>query len=126
MKVTHMFTGDDGQSHFEDLEIPLTISEAGAMSTRIPMQSLFFRDTSEAGPAVWDFHVAPARQFVIHVRGRVEIEVGDGSRRQFGPGDVLLANDLTGHGHISREIEGPRLQVFAVLAESVDLDRWRS
>ena len=125
MKVTRIHTGDDGQSHFEALEIPLAISDAGAMSSPIPIESVFFRDTTEAGPAVWDYHVAPRRQFVVHIRGRTEIEVGDGTRQTFGPGDVLLADDLTGQGHISREVEGPRFQVFAVLADRVDLDRWR-
>jgi len=125
VKVTRIHTGDDGQSHFEELEIPLAISDAGAMSSPIPIESVFFRDTTEAGPAVWDYHVAPRRQFVVHIRGRTEIEVGDGTRQTFGPGDVLLADDLTGQGHISREVEGPRFQVFAVLADRVDLDRWR-
>lgn len=124
--VTRLFTGDDNRTHFEELDLPLVISDAGAMSSAIPIESIFFRDTSEAGPAVWDFHVAPRRQFAIHLCGRTEIEVGDGSRRRFGPGDVLLADDLTGQGHISREIEGPRLQVFAVLADRVDLSRWGS
>lgn len=125
MRVTRLFTGDDQQTHFEDLELPLTISATGAMSSPIPIESIFFRDTTEAGPAVWDFHVAPRSQFVVHIIGRTEIEVGDGTCRPFGPGDVLLADDLTGQGHISREIEGPRLQVFAVLAPHTDIERWR-
>lgn len=121
MLVTRIHSGDDGQSHFEELDLPLTVSDAGAMSSKIPIEAIFFRDTTEAGPAVWDYHVAPRRQFAIHLRGRTEIEVGSGERRTFGPGDILLADDLTGQGHISREIEGPRLQIFAVLADSVDL-----
>ena len=126
MLVTRIYTGDDGRSHFEELHIDLTISEVGAMSTTIPVESIFFRDTSEAGPAVWDYHVAPRRQFVLHLKGRTEIEVADGVTKTFGPGDVLLADDRTGQGHISREVEGPRMQIFAVLEERVDLDRWRS
>ena len=125
MKVTRIHTGDDGQSHFEELEIPLAISDAGAMSSPIPIESVFFRDTTEAGPAVWDYHVAPRRQFVVHIRGRTEIEVGDGTRQTFGPGDVLLADDLTGQGHISREVEGPRGQIFVPLDDSADLTSWR-
>lgn len=125
MLVTRLYTGDDGQTHFEELELPLTLSDAGAMSSAIPVESVFFRDTAEAGPEVWDFHVAPRRQFALHLIGRTEIEVGDGTKRQFGPGDVLLADDLTGQGHISREIDGPRLQVFAPLAAHTDLSRWR-
>ena len=126
MRVTRIYSGDDGQSHFEDLELPLAVSDAGAMSTHIPTDAIFFRDTTEAGPTVWDYHVAPRRQFAIHIVGRTEIEVGDGTKRTFGPGDALLADDLTGQGHISREVEGPRLQLFATLADHVDLDRWRS
>ena len=125
MLVTRIYSGEDGQSHFEELDVPLSISDAGAMSSAIPIESMFFRDTTEAGPEVWDFHVAPRRQFAIHLRGRTEIEVGDGTKRVFGPGEVLLADDLTGQGHISRQIDGPRLQVFAQLAGHVDLSRWR-
>ena len=125
MLVTRIYSGDDGRSHFEELDLPLTISAAGAMSSPIPVESIFVRDTSEAGPDVWDYHVAPRRQFAIHVIGRTEIEVADGERRTFGPGDLLLADDLTGQGHISREVEGPRLQIFAVLADHTDLGRWR-
>jgi uncharacterized cupin superfamily protein len=33
--------------------------------------------------------------------GRVAITVTDGERREFGPGDVLLAEDTTGAGHLS-------------------------
>lgn len=125
MLVTRIYSGDDGQSHFEALEMPLVVSDIGAMSTKIPIESIFFRDTSQAGPEVWDFHVAPRRQLVVHVQGFTEIEVGSGKKHTFGPGDVLLADDQTGQGHISRQVEGPRFQVFAVLHELVDIDRWR-
>lgn len=124
--VTRLYTGDDDKSHFEELDLPTTISDIGAMSSAVPIDSIVFRDTTEAGPTVWDYHVAPCRQFAIHLRGKTEIEVGDGTVRVFGPGDVLLADDLTGQGHISREVEGPRLQVFARLSDTVDLDRWRA
>ncbi len=125
MLVTRIFSGDDGQSHFEDLDLPLRVTAAGAMSSAIPLTSMFVRSTEEAGPATWDYHVAPRRQFALHLVGVTEIEVGDGTTRRFGPGDLLLADDLTGQGHISREIEGPRLQVFAQLPDDVDLDPWR-
>jgi len=124
MQVTRIYTGDDARSHFEDLDIPLSAQAIGQVSGQIPAASVFFRN-STGGPEVYEFHVAPRRQFVIHLAGRVEIETGDGTKRQFGVGDILLADDTTGQGHISREIEAPRVQVFVALAEGVDLDRWR-
>ena len=36
----------------------------------------------------------------------VDIEVGSGETRRFGPGTILLAEDLTGQGHISRSVDG--------------------
>ena len=125
MQVTRLYTGDDGRSHFEDRLIPMRhIEGVGDMTGPLGADSVFFRDTSSGGPEVWDFHVAPRRQFVIHLAGVAEIEVGDGSRRRFGPGEILLADDTTGQGHISREVEGPRRQIFVPLAADVDVEDW--
>jgi hypothetical protein len=49
-----------------------------------------------------DQHTAPRRQLVITLSGEVEIETSDGNTRRFRQGDVLLADDTTGVGHISR------------------------
>ena len=36
--------------------------------------------------------------------GTAEFEVADGSKARLSPGDVLIAEDITGHGHIARSI----------------------
>jgi hypothetical protein len=46
-----------------------------------------------------DWHPAPSRRFVMVLSGTAEIEVGDGDRRMFGPGSVVLMTDTTGRGH---------------------------
>ena len=38
--------------------------------------------------------------------GEVEIGLGDGTTHRFGPGHVLLAEDLTGRGHTTRVVGG--------------------
>ena len=72
-----------------------------------------------------DFHQAPRRQFVIILTGAVEIECGDGTVRRLGAGDVLLADDTTGQGHISREVSGDRRSLFLPLPDDVDVSAWR-
>ena len=52
MRVTRIYTGADGQSHFEDLELPLELTTIGRVSSPVATQSVFFRDTGEGGPAV--------------------------------------------------------------------------
>ncbi len=63
-----------------------------------------------------EFHNAPRRQYVINLDAAVEIEVGDGTKRVLGPGEILLAEDTTGHGHKSRAVDGtPRRSIFVTL-----------
>jgi hypothetical protein len=52
--------------------------------------------------ALTDFHPAPRRQFVFYLSTGVELTVGDGSSVLMDPGDVLIAEDTAGRGHISR------------------------
>ncbi len=115
MKVVRIYTGPDNQSHFEDLEVPLKDGgKIGFMSERIQATGIVFRET--AGDYNYDFHTAPRRQYVVNLEGEVEIEVGDGTRRTLRSGDVLLAEDLTGQGHISRAVAGKsRKSLFITL-----------
>lgn len=115
MKITRVYSGDDGESHFEDLEIELIDrGDIGRLSKRMNATSILFREND--GAYNLDFHCAPRRQFVINLTGMVELETGDGSTRRLGPGDVLLAEDTTGHGHISRAIgDTPRGSIFVTL-----------
>jgi hypothetical protein len=116
MRVTRIFTGSDGESHFEDIDVPLRdLGAVGAMSKLIPATGVVFRET---GPDYdLDWHNAPRRQFVVMLSGgRVELEVGDGTKRILGPGDILLAEDTTGRGHISRAVDDePRVSIFITL-----------
>lgn len=65
-----------------------------------------------------DWHNAPRRQFVVNLSGEVEIVTSDGDKRRFGPGSILLAEDLSGKGHTSRGIgDQERLSLFIPLAD---------
>ena len=115
MKVTRLYTGSDGESRFEDVDIPLDDTDsADRRSELIKATGIIFRKTS--GEYDLDWHNAPHRQFVINLEGQMEIVAGDGTKRQFGPGDILLAEDTTGRGHISRAIDNQRrTSVFVTL-----------
>jgi hypothetical protein len=115
MKITRIYTSEDNESHFEDLDIPVKAAgDIGALSEIFPVTGVIFRETS--GDYDYTWHNAPCRQFVLMLEGSVEIEVSNGIRRQFHSGDILLAEDTTGRGHISRAVNGqPRKSVFVTL-----------
>jgi hypothetical protein len=98
IKITRMYSGADGESHFEDIKVSL----------KVVNDVLRFSDTEKATGVIFsevriekqpNWHNAPRRQYVIALQGEHEVEVGDGTRRRFKPGDVLLAEDTTGRGH---------------------------
>lgn len=115
MRVTRLYTGDDRQSHFEDFEIALDDHGLiGHLSSRYPATSVIFRYTDGTYDYAW--HNAPQRQYIVILDGGLDVEIGDGTRRVFGPGDILLAEDLDGQGHISRAVAGqPRRSLFITI-----------
>ena len=115
MKITRLYTGDDNESHFEDVDIPLEDKGAiGMLSSPLHATGIIFRET--VADYDYDWHPAPRRQFVIMLEGAVDIEVSGGTTRRFGPGDILLAEDTGGRGHISRAVDGAaRKSIFVTL-----------
>ena len=113
-----IYTGDDGLSHIEDIEPPFGAPEPDGMAGTIPQGAtrIIFR---RAPPGHFlDFHPAPRRQYTITLCGEIEIGAGDGTIRRFGPGSVLLAEDLTGGGHTTRVVSAePRISVIVPLSE---------
>ena len=118
IKVTRIYTGDDGKTHAEELEVPLSPGNRATteLSEAVPVTSVQFRRNS---PAYYiDWHTAPRRQYVITLAGESEVEIGDGTRIRLHPGHILLAEDTTGQGHISRAIGSEdRISLFLPLAE---------
>ena len=123
MEITRVYTGEDGRSHFEEIDVPLAESRYGSLSGLYAAEGVIFRETPVGGEL--DFHNAPRRQFVVTLSGEVEIECGDGSKRRLGAGGILLADDTDGQGHITRDLEGPRRSLFIPLPEDFDVDSLR-
>lgn len=94
MQFCRLYTGDDKQSHFEDLDQ----TKAGEFVLKtLAVKGLMFKNDDNRDILGW--HTAPRRQWCITLSGSCEIGVGDGTKRTFKPGDVFLAEDITGQGH---------------------------
>lgn len=104
LTVVRLYAGSDGMSHFEPINLsfvaiagmPQGVERSGEMVTA---QSYIVR----AAPGYfYDWHNADARRYVITVSGRAEIEVAGGKKLLLQPGEIVLAEDLTGKGHTFR------------------------
>jgi hypothetical protein len=115
--IWRVYSGADGKSHIEELPLAMKpfVDTEGAHGEAAPTQpatGITFR-VSQPG-YVLDWHCAPRRQYSISLTGETEIEVGDGTVARLGPGDVVLAEDLTGQGHITRVV-GDQPRFYAIV-----------
>jgi hypothetical protein len=118
IKVTRLFTGPDGKTHVEEREIPLKPQGRGTeLSESIAVSGLQFRTTNQDYNLDW--HTAPRRQYVVTLSGESEVELDGGRKIRLGPGHILLAEDTTGQGHISRAVgTADRVSLFITLADN--------
>ena len=93
MGTFRLYSGDDGQSHIEAIDLDQTPDWKSAQATT----TISFSEAPAGRFSDW--HPAPRRQFVIILSGQLEIGLGDGSKHVFGPGDARLVEDTTGQGH---------------------------
>ena len=58
-------------------------------------------------------HRAPRRQYVISLAGGISITASDGETRHIGAGEIVLVEDTTGKGHITKSSGAkPRHTIF--------------
>jgi quercetin dioxygenase-like cupin family protein len=115
MAIIRIYAGADGRSHFEDVQPEFRpLGDDSDRAELIPGSGIVVRRFGPRRVNPW--HHAPGRYAVFTLTGAVDIEIGDGTVRRLGPGDILIAEDLTGQGHATREV-GPesRVSIFVPL-----------
>jgi len=103
MKYLRLKPDTNGKSCFEDSALDLKEADY-----RPPAPLLFVSHTYEANglqfvrlPSGWtgDSIHPPKDQFVICLKGHLEVTASNGEKRMFGPGDSVLMEDVSGEGH---------------------------
>ena len=86
----------EGESYFEK----------GTVQTDFKIQSTEFWFANEIDSWQIGTHIAPRKQFVITLSGKLKFTTSDDLSFIVEPGIVLLAEDIDGEGHIWEMIEG--------------------
>jgi quercetin dioxygenase-like cupin family protein len=116
-----MWTGEDGNSCFEEGSIDLRAGARGdAVGQAIPATHISFQETASGGSFEW--HQDPVPRYVITLSGTLEFETRSGATFIIRPGDILLAQDNSGTGHKWRLIGSePWRRAYVVYQEGADL-----
>jgi quercetin dioxygenase-like cupin family protein len=103
MRIHNLYEDSNGVSHFRDIEVEW-VEQRGVskLSKRMPATGIIFRRTE--GNYDVDWHPAPRRQYIINLDGGVKITASDGESRVIGAGEVLLVEDTSGKGHLSKSV----------------------
>ena len=107
-----------GLSHFADRQVDFELVEYAPPAPPISVSEVTEADglVYISSPAGWfgDWHPAPRRQMIFCLSGTMEVEVSDGEILRFGPGAVILVEDTSGQGHITRVVGEERAYLAAV------------
>jgi hypothetical protein len=106
MKAYHLYTGPDQKSHVRQVTLAMHNPDdrARAMSLKFDARNVYVVANF---PGYTDRpHNEARRQVVVFLSGTYQLDGGEGAIATLAPGDVLLADDLTGAGHTVREVSG--------------------
>jgi hypothetical protein len=102
-----IFADANGETHMEDVDIALQPKQLFKDNPPLRLTDNFAASWYNicyvpSGMHEVDWHNPPQRLLVLWLTGEVEFETSDGDIRRLPAGSVVLAEDTTGKGHISR------------------------
>lgn len=105
MRIHNLYTDEAGESHFRDIEVEwVSETDSGNFSERLPAAGIIFRQVMPDYDLDW--HPAPRRQYIVNLDAGVQLTASDGEERVIGAGEVILVEDTTGKGHLSKAVNG--------------------
>src|SRR5262245_25708130 len=103
VKIHRFFTGPDGLTHAEEIEVKFEGGGDGNGLYKFLSNSNAVLRRAPPG-RVNDYHTASRRQYIVTLSGHAELVLSGGQTLKVGPGDIELAEDTTGKGHITRTV----------------------
>ena len=110
IKTYRIYTGEDGHSHIQ----------VGTLLNGflVKVKNTHFEETLPQDTLDW--HTAPIRQYVITLAGVLRFTTRTGETCIICPGDILLAEDCTGTGHVWELTGDSWKRVYVILEEKED------
>jgi hypothetical protein len=106
--MQRVYTGTDGQSHVENIELNAQSVLEKVTAARV--------NVSQPG-SFSDYHVGPERRYIINLTGGGQLQVAEG-KVDLPAGAVEYIDDLTGKGHTTANVgKEPRVSIVLQFAD---------
>jgi len=106
VSVIRIWADEEGESHLEDFDLDFAeedfVPPAPPVLLTSPEAASGYVFARVASGWYGDWHPAPRRELVVYLAGEGTIEASDGESRPLTPGTILLAEDTTGKGHVTK------------------------
>ena len=126
MKCLRIYATPDGESHFDEIDIPTSKRAAipdtapFELSAQYPASRIRFTRIPAAMREV-AYHTVPERILTVRLDGSVQYETSDGEVRRVQAGSFVLVEDTHGKGHISRHSAEGQTVIWITLPNGLDL-----
>jgi hypothetical protein len=126
MRCLRIYATPDGESRFDEIDIPTTRRRAipdtapFELSARYPASHIRFTRIPAAMREV-GYHTVPERVLTVRLDGAVEYETSDGETGHVQAGNFVLVEDTHGKGHISRHSAEAQTVIWIALPNGLDL-----
>jgi hypothetical protein len=127
LKCLRIYSTPDGESHFDEVEIPTTARPVFgdkvppfALSASYPASNVRVTQIP-AGIREVGWHTVPARTLTVRLNGSVDYETSDGEVRHVSAGSFVLIEDTFGKGHLSRHSPDEQIVLWITLPTGLDL-----
>ena len=110
MSIYRVYPTADGESHIEEVDL----AKYAELKALMHVSQVGIHEFPEL--RLMDFHPLTERRLIFHLRGEVELELSDGSKQIFGPGDARLMEAIHGKGPPHRDLS-PVIQAVVVLED---------
>jgi hypothetical protein len=126
MKCLRIYATPDGESHFDEVELPTTKRsvhpDAAPFEISASYQASRVRLTRiPAGMREIAWHTVPEPVLTVRLDGSVEYETSDGEVRHVQAGSFMLVEDTHGKGHLSRHSAETQTVIWISLPNGLDL-----
>jgi quercetin dioxygenase-like cupin family protein len=115
LTITRLYTGPDGQSRAEQVELKMAPSTLrSGLDEAEPLNVPGAKIMRWPRGYVWEWHNATHRQYVVTLSGQAEVEVADGKKMRMNPGQIVMAEDVAGKGHVTRSVGSEDLVLLLI------------